>query len=541
MTNKYALQRISAVLTGLLFLATSICIAAPVSALTSPDSGPSTGGTAVSFQGLVFVDVSVGEEYSLGLTSAGDVYSWGDNSNGQLGNGSVVSTSVPTRVSGINGAGYLSGAVSISAGNVHGLAMLNDGKVVAWGNNDNGQLGDGTGTTRLSPVLVLNQNGSSPLSGIETIAAGGYASYAITDDNKMLAWGYNQQGELGNNTTNRSLRPGFVLNVSGTTPLQDVVSVSPGDFQVIAVLADGTAVGWGDNYIGQLGTNTNMNQYTIPTYVVDSSGSGQLTNIVEVSSGYGFGLARSATGEIFAWGENSSGQLGDGTNTASLKPVRVKNEAGTGYLSGVSSLQAGYASALALMTDGSLLSWGSNYFGELGVGSINYSSLPVAVKTVAGSDRLSGVSNISIGYTTSGAQLSDGTILQWGHNSTGQVGNGSTSLKVSLPVLGAHIRGVSVNFGANAGTYSSNVGSIWSVTSPTGNSGLVQIAGVGQVFGGNSESTSPPIEFSAGTFTYEAALANTGTTNMLPFGLASACSILLGAGLLLTLRRQQKK
>ncbi len=344
--------------------------------------------------------------------SSAGANAWGDNSAGELGNGTAVQSDLPGAVSG------LSEIQSLSAGGRHNLALLTNGTVMAWGDNTFGQLGDGLpGPNNDSGVPVAVQS----LSGVTAVSSGGEHSLALLSNGTVMAWGQNSSGQLGNGTTIDSDVPVAVKRLTG------VVAISAGYLHSLAVLANGTVMAWGSNGNGQLGDGTDSNISDVPVAVKGLSG------VMTVAAGGQHSLALLKNGTVMAWGENDSGQLGDGTFNGSDLPVAVKG------LSGVMSISAGSEHSMALLTDGTVVAWGSNSFYQLGQnnnfpGGIGQSDVPVLVKG------LSGVTAISAGGLFNLALLSNGTVMDWGDNATGQLGNGTTNdiiMPAPLPGLSA--------------------------------------------------------------------------------------------------------
>ncbi|HEX2315386.1 MAG TPA: S8 family serine peptidase [Thermomonospora sp.] len=294
--------------------------------------------------------VAAGGGFSLALKTDGTVWAWGDNDQGQLGNGTATDSATPVQVSGI------ANAVGISAGgDGHALAVLADGTVKAWGDNDQGQLGNGTTTDSASPLTVLTGASAQP----GTVAAGGGHSLVVLADGTVRAWGDNANGQLGNGGTADSLTPVQVGGLSG------VEQVSAGRQHTLALLSDGTARAWGDNSRGQLGNGTTTDSGT-PVQAagltsVSGVAAGGFHSLATVSGLHRWAwgandegrlgdgtttdrhtpvdIAVSAGGSVMVgglrhtvaasatmlplevWGANDKGQLGTGNTTAATRPV----------------------------------------------------------------------------------------------------------------------------------------------------------------------------------------------------------------------------
>lgn len=214
----------------------------------------------------------------------------------------------------------------------------------------------------------------------------------------LLGW-----GGAGSGTYAGFVRP---LAASAAS-VSSTAAISAGGNHSLALQRDGSVLAWGYNASGQLGNGTRADG-PIPVRV------GSLTGVVAVSAGYAHSLALKGDGTVWAWGSNSEGQLGDGTAvTRSTVPVQVAG------LSGVIAIAGGGYYSMALKGDGTVWTWGNNYFGELGNGTTTYSPIPVPV------NGLTGVTVIAGGGYHALALKGDGTVWAWGDNSGGQLGTGA--------------------------------------------------------------------------------------------------------------------
>ena len=354
--------------------------------------------------------------------SPGDPFAWGLNNFGQLGDGTSTNGIVPVHVP------RLPDAVAIAGGLDHSLALTSDGRLFAWGSNRSGQLGDGTFINRSVPVEVL-QTGT-PLIGrqVVAVAAGVSHSLALTSDGKVFAWGLNSFGQLGDGSTFDSSVPVAVdqSNLTG----REVVAVSAGGNHNLALASDGTVFAWGLNSSGQLGDGTTINR-SVPVSV-DTTATPLFNKIVvAVAAGFGHSLALSE-GKVFAWGRNSEGELGDGTLTQRIAPVAVID---TGVLLNkiVVAVAGGFYHSLALDSDSNVFGWGFNGSGQLGDFTTINRSVPIAV----GLPGLTGVMAVAGGVGHTLALKSDGTVFAMGRNSEGQLGDGTFINRLTpVPVFG---------------------------------------------------------------------------------------------------------
>jgi len=349
-----------------------------------------------------------------------EAVAWGYNGASQLGDGSATDRWVPGAVT---ASGVLAGKtiIAVAAGDYHGLALCSDGTLAAWGDNNSGQLGDGSTTSSSVPVTVST---SGMLAGrtVIAVAAGGEHSLALCSDGTLAAWGNNEGGQLGNNTLVSSSLP-VAVNTAGVLAGKTVIAMAAGDMHTVVLCADGTLAAWGANTSGQLGNNSTTGS-PVPV-AVDRSGVLAGKTVISMAAGQNHNLGLCSDHTLVAWGYNGYGQLGNNGTTQSPVPVAVNT---SGVLSGktVIAMSGGREHSLALCSDGTLAAWGYNLFGQLGNNSTTDSVVPV---TVSASGVLTGKTVISLagGADHSLALCSDGTLAAWGWNKYGTLGNSSTT------------------------------------------------------------------------------------------------------------------
>ena len=360
--------------------------------------------------------IAAGEYHTCAVLSGGGVKCWGRNDDGQLGDGSFAQRLTPVDVTG------LSGVTAIMAEWGHTCALVSSGGVKCWGRNDNGQLGDGSFAQRLTPVDVTG------LSGVTAIAAGWGHTCALVSGGGVKCWGNNDRGQLGDNSSWRRLAPadvsGFAGGVSGTVA---------GWGHTCALSSGGGVKCWGGNWHGQLGDNSTTNRLT----PVDVTGLG--SGLAATAVGGHHSCALSSVGAVNCWGNNEGGQLGDNSTTRSTTPVEV-----TGLGSGVTAITAGYYSTCALLSGGGVKCWGYNLYGQLGDNSNVQRPTPVDVTGLG-----SGVTAIAAGWGHTCALLSGGAMKCWGYNEYGQLGDNSTMDRltpVDVTGLGGGVNAIAVGF-----------------------------------------------------------------------------------------------
>ncbi|MFA5119199.1 MAG: autotransporter-associated beta strand repeat-containing protein [Candidatus Omnitrophota bacterium] len=384
--------------------------------------------------------IASGYDHTVALTDDGYVFSWGSNVYGQLGDGTTADGLTPVQVlSGEQGGGtYLHNVSKISAGGYHSVALADDGSLYDWGYNGYGQLGNNETANSLTPVRVHGVGDIGNLSGITEIAAGGFETAAV-GSGFVYCWGYNGEGELGNNSIVDSHVPVQVLSGAqgGGTYLHNISKVAVGGCQVLALVSDGTVFSWGYNGDGELGDGT-TNDRLVPVQVLsgEQGGGSYLHSISQISAGDAHSLALANSGFVYSWGYNNEGQLGNGTVIDAHSPVRVlSGEQGNGvYLQNVSNISAGAAHSLAIASGAYVFSWGQNHgplgepWGQLGNGSTTNSSSPVRVLSGdQGSETyLHDIAAIAAGGAQTVALSHARPVFNCGNNARGQLGNGTT-------------------------------------------------------------------------------------------------------------------
>jgi alpha-tubulin suppressor-like RCC1 family protein len=338
------------------------------------------------------------------------VLDWGQNTYGQLGDDSFAQSDVPVSALGLNF------VTSVAAGRRHTLALLTNESADAWGSNMAGQLGNGsTGTLSPYPVAVEG------VKTVRALAAGSNHSLALLGNGTVMAWGGDESGQLGDGGTLESDVPVAVSGLSGVT------AIAAGNEYSLALLEDGTVMAWGDGEMGQLGDGRPKGS-DVPVAV---SG---LTGVKAIAAGGEHALALLSDGTVMAWGADEYGQLGNSSVLAggeegeeqprfSDAPVAVEG------VSGVTAIAAGLHHSLALLAGGTVTAWGEDVNGELGDGAIaREQETPVPVSG------LTGVAAIAAGGEHSMALLSSGNVETWGEDKFGELGDGVAGEASDVPV-----------------------------------------------------------------------------------------------------------
>jgi alpha-tubulin suppressor-like RCC1 family protein len=345
--------------------------------------------------------IATGLGYSCALTSAGGVKCWG----GLLGDGTTNRSATPVDVSGLS-----SGVTAIAAGAGHACALTSAGGVKCWGYNGYGQIGNGN---IISPVTApVDVSGLS--SGVTAITAGFDHTCALTTAGGMKCWGRSREGQVGDGTVGNDQY--YPVDVSGLS--SGVTAIAAGGWHTCALTAAGGVKCWGQNDLGQVGDGNPGSPVSTPVDV-----SGLSSGVSSIATGVHHSCALTTGAGLKCWGFNRYGRLGDGTETDRSEPVDV-----SGLSSGVSAIAAGGGHSCAVTTGGAAKCWGENLAGQLGDGSETNRLAAVDVYGLS-----SGVTALAAGIYHSCALTTAGGVKCWGSNNTGEIGDGGGSAYRSSP------------------------------------------------------------------------------------------------------------
>ncbi|CAN7629170.1 Ig-like domain-containing protein [Pseudoduganella sp. LjRoot289] len=409
-TGTYSDGKSSAITTGVTWSAkgTVAAVAADTGLVTGKgigsDTVTATVGTVSASTGITvkgqWAGVAAGGKYNVARHQDGNLYAFGNNLYGQLGDNSTIARNQPVVVAGANTTWK-----QVATGGFHTLALRADGTLWAWGFNQNGQLGDGTQTNRLVPTKIGTAKWLY-------VAAGKSHSIGIDDKGLLWTWGRNAAGQLGDTTTIDRLAP-----VRAGVLTDTYTSAAAGDTHSLARRSDGALMAWGGNATGQLGTGGTVSN-TAPVRVGTAVWA-------SVAAGGGHSAAIRSDATLWTWGDNASGQLGLNTVINANAPQQVVL---AGTANNWTAVSTGLGHTVAIRTDGTLWAWGANGNGQVGNDSLLNQLAPVQIGTATG------WTAIAAGELHTVGMMVDNSLWTWGANTDGQLGNGqNTDQKV--PVL----------------------------------------------------------------------------------------------------------
>ncbi|BDR52164.1 hypothetical protein KIM372_00710 [Bombiscardovia nodaiensis] len=382
----------------------------------TPKAGLTTGGTHLTLNGpgdpgFRFTQVCAGEDSSVALGSNGLIYAWGNNTSNELGNESTVDSRTPVRVHTPAGLTFS----SIAANGSYALAVGSDGKAYAWGNNSYRQLANGGYDNNDKPQEYLLPAGVRAAE----VAAGYSHSLVLSEDGKVYAAGTNYFGEVANDTNVRDYRTAIPVNLpAGKT----FVHIAAGKYFSLALSSDGVLYTWGYNNVGQLG-NGNMTNHADLQPVSVRAG----LTFTQIAARSNYAAAISDDGAVYTWGANSSGQLGTGDYVMHSQPTVIALP----FSQRAASISTGESHMIALTTTGDMYAWGKNTYGQLGTGNLSDQLSPTPLSGVSGI----AFATVSAGTRHSLAANKAGDMYAWGYNYEGQLGDGRhTDKRLATPV-----------------------------------------------------------------------------------------------------------
>lgn len=333
----------------------------------------------------------------------------------------------PVQVKGPGGQGFFAGASAVAIGSGSAYLVHGDGSLWSWGSGSNGRLGTGNTSNQDYPTQVLGPNGV--MDSAILVASHSRTAYVLRENGTVWGWGANGTGQVGDGSNNNSKStPVQVVERTTLIPLDSIIGISAGVVFGVALDEDGSVWAWGDDNNGEIGQGTVGQQYRGAVKVKAPSGTGFLTDIVDVKAGDNFVVALRNDGTVWAWGDGTLGQLGDGTFLSSDLPVQVRDTSGQFFLQDIAAIGAGYNHGLALDSLGNFYSWGDNTYGQL-----QDPVLPPAINIPLLIEIPGNKVEIFADGNSSGAILDSEELMIWGDNQLGNFGNNDQLIEVLSP------------------------------------------------------------------------------------------------------------
>ena len=380
-------------------------------------------GLTIPSQASDVISVWGGARGSIVLKSDGTVWTWGANGTGKLGIGdtNLPRMDVPVEVHGPGNIGFLNSVKAVMGCETHNVALKSDGTLWAWGLNSFGQLGTGNTNNSSTPVQT-GLGATPPLTSVVKLGGRPYFTLAVKSDGTVWAWGMNRYGQMGNGTVNplsgpQVTVPVLVSNSLPGEPINNPLQVTCGYQFGAALSTKGTVWTWGSGGHGELGQGASSTTSYYPAQVPG------LTNIISISAGWFHILAVKSDGTVWAWGNNSNGELGDGTPVNRFNPVQVLK------VTNIVAASGGDSHSSALASDGTIWKWGLNDLGELGNGTTNAIANPFPAKILTDTfgNPFTNVVMMAARDYPNIAVKADGSVWMWGANDQGQCGVGNTN------------------------------------------------------------------------------------------------------------------
>ena len=398
-------------------------------ATTVPNTIPSENQSFYSKWQAKTLSLSMGGFHSSLLTISSRVFMWGLNNSGQLGDGTTTNKSNPTEIT--SNFPLLIGEkfTELSMGRNHSSVLTSNGRVFTWGSNDLGQLGDGTRISRSNPTEITSNFSIGNNENIVNLIMGSYTSSALSSTGRVFVWGNNQNGQLGDGTTIRRTIP---TEITSNFPLligEKITQLSMGGDHSSVLTSNGRVFTWGLNDSGQLGDGTTVSTSS-PIEITSNFPIDNSEKISFLSLGVSHSSAFSSNGRIFVWGRNGSGQLGDGTSVSKSIPIDIRANFPLSIDEKIVSLSSGSDHSTALFESGRIFVWGmyitgvnvSNHNGNISTSfGHNWEPVESTSNFFLNGDEIILYSSIGDSHLSFLSSL--GYVYIFGNNSYGQIGN----------------------------------------------------------------------------------------------------------------------
>ncbi len=381
-----------------------------------------------------FIKFSTGGSFTLAVLASQKIYAWGNNRWGQLGFGTVIDSVKPIEITKYFHLKPEEKVANIYASFRSSNLLTTEGRLFAWGNNEFGQLGDNSTNNHNIPIEVTSKLGLVYGEKISQMTTGGFHTLLVTSLGRVFSWGYNEYGQLGDGTNIYKNVPVEITKMFNLMNDEEIENLGAGLGHSMLTTSLGRIFTWGNNEYSQLGDNTS-NKRNHPSDISKFINYKKDEKIKKISLGSLHTFIVTTIGRVFAFGNNDNGQLGDIATKTCVKPIDITERFNTLPDEIIINIIAGRNYSLALTSLGRIFSWGNNNNGQLGIASyITGSTGPLEITDKIVNNDEEWIVNIFSGATSthSYAVSSNRKIYAWGNNEQGQIGEGTTVEK-SLP------------------------------------------------------------------------------------------------------------
>ena len=361
-------------------------------------------------------EVSLGDHHTVLLTNQGRVFTWGYNYFGQLGIGNTTDSIEPIEITHMFDLNPTEKIIKIAAGTLHTGALTDQGRVFTWGYNGNGQVGNDSTVKQLKPEDITSRFTLTYNERIIDIILGDGMTGAYTTKNRVFIWGKS----LDDQATEDLLVPTDISEYFEVTYGQAIETMALGGNHIGLLTTDGRLYMWGKNNSGQLGNGTEVSE-TSPIDITNQFDLVAGERLVDISLGKNHSSALTSSGRLYMWGYNYFGQLGDGTNQRKTQPIDITSAISLNLNEYIEAIEMGGQHTSILTSEGRVYVWGLNNYGQLGLEVDQKSLLPLEL-VIGGQD--GNIAAMVLGGNHSLAKTKDGILYVWGKNTNGQLGNG---------------------------------------------------------------------------------------------------------------------
>lgn len=361
------------------------------------------------------------------ITSSGGLFAWGDNWDGDLGNGTMGGYPVllPSEMTMFV---FNSGEtiIDVVAGQDHGIALTSEYRVFTWGRNDYGQLGNGLTVDSFIPIDITSQFNLPSTDHVELIFTGHSQNFAVTSEGEIYAWGDNIFGQLGDGTTTNQLTPVLITSQFSLSVGESIIQIQGGVWHSVALTNLGRVFTWGSGGHGQIGNGTFSSTQLTPLDITANFNLDPGDQIIKIESGFLHVIALSNNHEVFGWGNSQYGQVGIGTITNRNTPTSTTSQFELPFGSQVIDIVAGFYHNHAILENGDVVSWGRNDYGNLGLNNMQpFYSTPMSMLSQFNLNPNESIIKIFSNGDHSFAITSENRVFSWGSNFSGELGDGT--------------------------------------------------------------------------------------------------------------------